>query len=171
MNKFIKYIIFSSFAFFTNYANADGQLNLVMSLNVIEKACIVSSDHKSLNVDLGRWSTKQFNKPNDTSLEQYFEINLESCNADLVKIRFTGKGTDFNKDYLALNEDLNMQNIGIQIKDEQHKILPLNEFSSEKIITDQERNTLKFYANFISHDGRITAGKVSSTATFQLYYD
>jgi minor fimbrial subunit len=171
MHKLLKYIILLPLAIFANFAHADGQLNLIMTLNVIEQSCVVSSENRNMSVDLGRWSTKQFKKANDTSPAQYFEINLESCNADLVKIRFSGQGAQFNDQYLALNADSNMPNIGIQIKDENKNILPLNEFSPERSLTGIEQATLKFYANFISDDGRITAGKASATATFQLYYD
>lgn len=149
---------------------------ITISGNVRDNACAVAGESKDFTVDLMNYATKQFYAIGATTPAIPFRIVLSPCGnlATAVKVGFSGIADSNNSNLLKIDSGATAADgIGIHILDSQKTSLPINATSSAIpwiTLTPGETNTLNFYAQLMATNAPVTAGHVTSTATFTLEF-
>lgn len=145
--------------------------NIEFNLEIKEWSCRIKNSSQNMVVDLGVWSTRNFNAVGSKTRPTFFEVELEDCNVEQVAMSFTGPADSSNPNYLALNPNSTAKNLAVQISDLNQVPLPLNSVSPAAPVNQNNSAKLSFYANFISTQERIEAGQATADATLVLHYN
>lgn len=178
MKKFNKNLIMlcsiSSLSFIS-YAETFqlGKINIRLSGEVVAYTCGVLEREKDKYVNLGTYSTKNFNTVGKKGNVFPIPFNLYNCLPNIpFTLTFSGNSDASNADLLALDQQTNSaKNIAIEILTPNKTRLPLNK-QSESFKADSNGNlSTTFYANYIVTKNSPTAGVANATAQFTIQYD
>ncbi|WP_228011653.1 fimbrial protein [Enterobacter asburiae] len=150
----------------------DGTINVLGK--IIENSCAVTADSKTLNVDLGSVTSKQFARAGDGSVFEPFAINLEKCPTAVktITVHFEGTADSKNADLLALTTGASSAaGVGVGIYNADRSLIPFGDESTKFTPAEGETTvTLNFYARYVANGGTVTAGTANASATFVLTY-
>lgn len=177
MKKIIYIVILVPFiCFFLKNALSADKSTLTISGYVRDISCIVSPDSKDIIVELMKHSSRLLNGTGSVTPLVSFKITLSQCSGSdpSVKIGFTGAMDTDNNNLLKIESNSgSASGIGIQILDSKENPIVINEKSSNISWTNLapgQQNTLTFYARMMATKNSVTAGTVSSMATFTLEF-
>lgn len=149
-----------------------GVTNIRMTATLVANSCTVSSDSKAINVDMGRWASKQFAMSRQGAPVP-FSINLEDCGAGTsgVTLVFNGITDAVDNTLLAINGTDAAKNIGIAILDGKKNRLPVGKASEVySIAANEKRIPLQFFGQYVATSLPVTPGTANADATFTLEY-
>lgn len=173
LNTIIKASIWPFFAIGICHA-ADSTITITGAVKA--NACAVAVGSKDFTVDLLNNAAKQFSQAGSVTASVPFSIVLSPCGsaATAVKILFNGTADTVNTSLLKLDNVADAAvGIGIQILNSDGSALPINATVSSLNwipLTASQTNTINYYARLMSTQAPVTAGTVSSTATFTLEF-
>ncbi|MBI6547410.1 fimbrial protein [Xenorhabdus lircayensis] len=124
---------------------------------------------KNIFVPMGKIGNTQFSGINSTAGERHFDIDL-TCNTDApIELVLNSIAPSRVDDVLGLDQDSNSAGgIGLQVL---YQDRPLIFNSPVKLGTSVDGiYSIPFKARYIQTENRITAGKVSATATLNIVY-
>ncbi|PKB89466.1 fimbrial protein [Ewingella americana] len=158
--------VFSSAAF-----AADGAVNFTGTIT--DAACTVDTASKNQNVVLGNISRTAFPAAGSLAAAKKFVLVLTGCPVTVTgaTVRFDGAQVPGDNRVLALTAGANTAaGIGIQISDNQNKVVPLYEDSSIYPLVSTGPNNLDFSARYISLTDAVTVGDANSVTQFTVVY-
>lgn len=171
LNKTVLCLAMSLAAFSQCSMAKDGTINFTG--DIVESACVVSSDSQYQDVDLGQVKSSTFAKAKDTSVFSNFKINLEECNVATLKtatVTFRGTSDPLDTDLLAISSTAgSATGVGIEISDQAGAIVSMNKASSETTLSAGQ-NILYFKARYKATAIPVVAGHANGQADFQLAY-
>lgn len=149
-----------------------GVTNIRMTATLVANSCTVSSDSKAINVEMGRWASKQF-AISRQSAPVPFSINLDDCGAGTsgVIVVFNGVTDAVDNTLLAIKGADSAKNIGIAILDGKKNRLPIGKASEVRSISaNKKRIHLQFFGQYVATSLPVIVGAANSDATFTLEY-
>lgn len=162
-------------AFASNAFAEDGKVNFTGT--IIDQGCEVTADTVNQTVNLGKIAKSAFPAAGATAGAKGFSLVLEKCpeTVTAATVRFDGTQVPGNNSILALStESVNdvaaATGVGIQISDNQNKIINLYEDSSSYALSSTAANTLNFVASYISTAAAVTPGVANAVSNFTIVY-
>ncbi|MGU3522348.1 fimbrial protein [Enterobacteriaceae bacterium C23F] len=156
-------------------AMADDAYNLQITGTIISRTCTVSADSKTIQVEMGNISSKQFTRVGEGGNYVPFTLHLEKCGseANKVSVTFSGTANGANPALLALTaDDASATGVAIAIYDSQKALIPVNTATQPTNLTPLSANvSLPFYARVLAVDTSVRSGMANATALFSLAYD
>lgn len=172
MNKnLIAVAVLAASAFSTSVFAEDGKVNFTGT--IITQGCEVTTDTKNQDVDLGKVAVTSFPSAGATAGSKDFSLKLENCPTTITAatVRFDGIQVPGNNAILALTDGANVATgVGIQIADNQNKVINLHQDSSAYPLVSTGVNTLKFVARYVSTSDTVTAGPANAVSNFTIVY-
>lgn len=147
----------------------DGSINVSGAIK--DNTCTVALSSLSLSVPLGDIASKAFTAKGMGSSPVSFTVDLQKCGAAASGVSFTfiGEGDMHDNSLLALDLLNRAKGIGIEIQNENHDRLPLNQPTPDYPINPTlVDNKYIFYARYIATTDRVTSGKATATTVFTL---
>ncbi|EOI5722089.1 type 1 fimbrial protein [Cronobacter muytjensii] len=153
---------------------ADGTIKFTGSIS--ENGCEFDGDSKTLDIDLGAYSAKQFKATVGVkSPPTPIVIKLKNC--PIVEegenphftIYLTGDADPTNKDYLKVAAG-GATGVAIVIADDQNKVIPMNQFTERKYELTSTTMDLKLSAWYESTSTTIGAGAANGTTDITFDY-
>lgn len=150
---------------------ANGTVNFTGS--VTDQACTVDTTSQNQDVVLGTVAVSSFPTAGSLAAAKTFTLVLKDC-PDTVTgaaVRFDGTQVPGDNNILALTGGADTASgIGVQISDDQNKIVPLYQDSSVYKLVSTGTNNLNFSARYISMTDKVTAGKANAVTQFTVVY-
>ncbi|WP_431225195.1 fimbrial protein [Serratia sp. L9] len=172
MNKnLIAVAVLAASAFSTSVFAEDGKVNF--SGTIIPQGCEVTADTVNQIVDLGKVSVTSFPSSGATAGSKDFSLKLKNCPTTITAatVRFDGIQVPGNNSILALTDEANVATgVGIQIADNQNKVINLHQDSNEYPLVSTGENILKFVARYVSTSATVTAGPANAVSNFTIVY-
>jgi major type 1 subunit fimbrin (pilin) len=158
-------------AFASSAFAADGAVNFTGTIT--DAACTVDTASKDQNVFLGNIARTAFPVAGTLAAPKKFTLVLTDC-PDTVTgatVRFDGNQVSGDNSILALTAgDTTATGVGIQISDNQNKVVPLYEDSSVYPLVSTGANNLDFSARYISLTDAVTVGDANGVTQFTVVY-
>ncbi|ALX96570.1 fimbrial protein [Serratia sp. JSRIV001] len=173
MNKnLLAVAVLAASAFSTAAFAADGKVNFAGE--IIDQACTVHSDSENQTVTLGKVFVGAFKGgAGVTAASKDFSLILQDC-PDTVKaatVRFDGIQVAGNDAVLALTDEPGVATgVGVQIADNNNKVINLHTDSSVYPLSSTEDNVLGFVARYYATSATVTAGKANAVSNFTIIY-
>ena len=153
--------------------SALGEINIRLTATVVAAGCMVDPDDVK-PVDLGEWQTKQLRKAGQTTTAVPFSIHLTGCTADNVKLKFTGVKDSNDNSLLAIDakDDNAAQGVAIEILDNRHNRIPLDEDTPSAVMDANGNATFNFLADYVvTASDSVKPGDANASAEFTLIYN
>lgn len=152
---------------------ADGAVNFVG--NITDTACKIDAGSLNQNVPMGTVSKTAFSGAGSVAAAHKFTLTLTDCPSTVTDatVRFDGTQIPGDNSILQLTDAANSstaQGVGIQISDNQSKVVPLYEDSSAYTLVATAPNKLDFTARYIATSATVTAGKANAVTQFTIVY-
>jgi major type 1 subunit fimbrin (pilin) len=158
--------VFASSAF-----AADGAVNFTGTIT--DAACTIDTASQNQDVFLGNIARTAFPVAGSLAAAKKFTLVLTDC-PDTVTgatVRFDGTQVSGDNTVLALTAgDSTASGVGIQISDNQNKVVPLYEDSSVYPLVSTGPNNLDFSARYISLTDSVTVGDANGVTQFTVVY-
>lgn len=173
MNKnLIAVAVLAASAFSTTVFAEDGKVNFTGE--IIDQACTVHADSLDQIVKLGKVFKGAFKGAAGVeAASKSFSLILQNC-PDTVKaatVRFDGTQVPGNDSVLALTDEPGVATgVGIQIADNNNKVINLHTDSSVYPLSSTEDNVLGFVARYYSTSTTVTAGPANAVSNFTIVY-
>ncbi|AYZ17620.1 fimbrial protein [Klebsiella pasteurii] len=158
--------VFASSAF-----ASDGAVNFTGSIT--DAACTVDTASQNQDVFLGNIARTAFPVAGSLAAAKKFTLVLKNC-PDTVTgatVRFDGAQVSGDNSVLALTAgSTTAKGVGVQISDDQNKVVPLYEDSSVYPLVSTADNKLSFSARYISLTDAVTVGDANAVTQFTVVY-
>lgn len=153
---------------------AAGTVNFVGT--ILDNACQVDVASQNQQVKLGNFYKAEFPTSGAKTASQDFDIVLKNCPASVTsaKVRFDGTPDLTNPNLLAIDTSGSdaASGVAINLMTADKADLPLHSSNGYSYaLQSTQDNTLKFYAQYISTTGTVTAGTANSVANFSVDYN
>lgn len=173
MNKnLIAVAVLVASAFSTSVFAEDGKV--YFKGEITDQACTVHADSQGQTVELDKISVGAFKGAAGVDAGAIgFSLTLQNCPAAVKKavVRFDGTQVPGNDSVLALTPGEGVATgIGIQILDNQNKVINLHTNSNAYTLTDTKDNVLGFVARYYSTSATVKPGIANSVANFTIAY-
>ncbi|SFN24483.1 major type 1 subunit fimbrin (pilin) [Izhakiella capsodis] len=152
---------------------ADGAVNFTGTIT--DAACTIDTASQNQNVLMGNISRTAFSGAGSTAAPKNFTLVLTNC-PDTVTgatVRFDGTQVPGDNSILMLTDSgstTTAQGVGIQISDNQNKVVPLYEDSSVYPLISTGANKLNFSARYIAVADQVTVGSANAVTQFTVVY-
>lgn len=153
---------------------ADGQINFTGAIH--SPTCNVDVSSKNQSINIGTFSTTDFQTVGTTTTSKPVDITLTNCSQGIsgAKVFFSGNQDSDNPALLALedtdNTGLMASGVGVEIIDANKKTVSINNSVSDLYTLAAGTNTLVFYLRYKSTQKTIKAGNATSVMYFDLQY-
>lgn len=145
---------------------------------IVKSTCNVVSGDQDKEVYIGKYPTSAFTKTGDVTASKAFTISLEKCETGTYSLRFDGPTVAGNPNLLSVDQ---AGGVGIEILDNEEKIIPINQDSTTdspwvnitSTGTGEDQSgtaTFNLKARYKSFDDTVTAGSANANATFTIEY-
>lgn len=158
--------VFASSAF-----AADGAVNFTGTIT--DAACTIDTASQNQDVFLGNIARTAFPVAGSLAAAKKFTLVLTDCPGTVTgaTVRFDGTQVSCDNTVLALTAgDSTASGVGIQISDNQNKVVPLYEDSSVYPLVSTGPNNLDFSARYISLTDSVTVGDANGVTQFTVVY-
>lgn len=152
-------------------ANAyDGTVNFTGTIT--DEACTVDTNSINQTVDMGKISKTSLKGAGTTAGAKQFTLVLKDCpDTTTATVRFDGTQVPGNDAVLALKEeDGKAQNVGIQLSDNNNKVINLYQDSTAYAITENVENKLTFNARYYALSDDVVSGTANAVTNFTIAY-
>jgi major type 1 subunit fimbrin (pilin) len=163
--------VLAASVFSTSVLAADG--NVRFNGTITDVACTVDTNSLDQTVQMGTISSKAFPDVGSTAAATKFSLVLNQCPATVTTatVSFDGQQVVGDASILAIEEGQDAAtNVGIQIQDNQNKVINLYTPSSPYTLLPEVDNTLNFVARYIATAVPVTTGAANSAAQFTIIY-
>jgi len=153
--------------------DANSTVNFNVSGKIDEPVCEVSVKPSSA-IDLGTVSFQRLTgKPGASSDATAVAIAFEHCSTGMTSVTITFNGNSFNSTYTSIYESElidGAKNVGLQLLSavDQKNLGPNDTYTYA--LTEGVEHVFNMIARMYTPDGKITAGKVAYTVTFDVTY-
>lgn len=141
--------------------------------SITDVACTIDTTSQNQDVDLGTIAVSAFPAAGSLAAAKIFTLVLKDC-PDTVTgatVRFDGTQVPGDNNILALTAGTDTAGgIGVQISDDQNKVVPLYQDSSVYTLVSTAPNNLNFSARYISLTDDVTAGEANAVTQFTVIY-
>ncbi len=172
MNKnLIAVAVLAASAFTSSVFAEDGKVNFTGT--IIPQGCEVTADTINQTVDLGKVAVSAFPGTGATAGAKQFSLKLTNCPTTVTAatVRFDGTQVPGDNSILALTNEPNVATgVGIQIADNQNKVINLHQDSSAYALSSTQENVLNFVARYVSTAASVTAGPANAVSNFTIVY-
>ncbi|HID9379110.1 fimbrial protein [Klebsiella quasipneumoniae subsp. similipneumoniae] len=153
--------------------NANSVVNFNVSGKIEEPVCEVSVKPSS-TIDLGTVSLQRLTgKPGASSDATAVAIAFEHCSTGMTSVTITFNGNSYSNTYPSIYQDeliYGAKNVGLQLLSAvDQKSLGPNDTYTYALPEGAER-VFNMIARMYTPDGKVTAGKVAFTVTFNVTY-
>lgn len=154
--------------------NYGGEPNLILSVNLVNKGCTLSSSSENILVTLGQWAGS-FNKIGLKSPLMPFNINIENCkNVNAVDVAFSYVAIVNNDPTLLQLDNINSlttaKNVAVFISNEQGEAYESGRAYRFSNLGAKTSYSLPFYAGYIVTALPVRAGTANASAQFTISY-
>ncbi|WON76482.1 fimbrial protein [Serratia sp. UGAL515B_01] len=165
-------IVFTACALSASTLADDGKINFYGTITDV--SCTVVNDVSNpLTVTMGTVSSKAFTGAGSTAAPTRFTLLLKNCPSSVKSavVKFDGIPALNDDTVLALSKVTGMAtNVGIQITDNQRRVVPLFTPSSSYPLNAGENN-LNFVARYYATGNKVTSGPANATSNFTIIYN
>ena len=153
--------------------DANSTVNFNITGKIEEHVCEVSVKPSSA-IDLGTVSFQRLTgKPGASSDATAVAIAFEHCSTGMTSVTITFNGNSFNSTYTSIYESElidGAKNVGLQLLSavDQKNLGPNDTYTYA--LTDGAEHAFNMIARMYTPNGKITAGKVAYTVTFDVTY-
>ncbi|WP_054178528.1 fimbrial protein [Trabulsiella odontotermitis] len=143
--------------------------------SIVDSPCVISSESKNQEVDLGAVKSSTFAATGDKSTATPFQIKLEECDLTAgqtkVNVVFTGIGDDDDTSLLSVDNGAgSATGVGIGLFDAKGEAIALNDGASLEALSEGE-TILNYDARYVSTKDAVTVGSASGQVDFSLTYE
>ncbi|ELY4128856.1 type 1 fimbrial protein [Cronobacter malonaticus] len=153
---------------------ADGKINFTGAIS--DEGCEFEDAGKTLDVQLGTYSAKQFNQTVGVKTPPTpITIKLKNCpiveegEKPHFSVYLTGDSDPINKDYLKV-ADGGATGVAIVITDDQGKVIPMNQFTERKYELSSTSMELNLTAYYESTSTLVGPGAANGTTDITFDY-
>lgn len=170
-----------SLPFMANAEAFDGTVNFTGK--IVDSTCVVSSDSKTIAVQLPTISKSSFTAVGDVRGKTPFDIKLTNCPATVslngtnftkVKAYFHADPAKVNEQGRIKNQTTGGSNVDIQIKDDKNVVLNLDADAANQggagVAVKAGEVKLRYYAEYYATEATTTTGDVTGTVDFTIAY-
>ena len=150
---------------------ASGSVNFIGTIT--DNVCVVDAASKNQDVQMGNIDRLEFPVAGATAAAKKFTLVLKNCPESVTgaTVRFDGNQVPGDNSILALTAGSDTATgVGIQISDNQNKVMPLYEDSSVYELKSTGENKLDFTARYIALTDSVTVGKANAVTQFTIDY-
>jgi len=147
--------------------------------SIVKSTCTVNSSDANKEVFIGKYPTNAFSKIGDVTASKAFTINLSNCDSGTYTLRFDGPTVAGNPNLLAVSA---ATGVGIEILDNNEKVLPINQSSDSNTAWVDAKSDSKDAANpngtaafnlkarYKSFNQSVTPGEANASTSFTIEY-
>lgn len=147
--------------------------------SIVKSTCTVNSNDVNKEVFIGKYPTNAFSKMGDVTASKAFSINLANCDSGSYTLRFDGPTVAGNPNLLAVSA---ATGVGIEILDNNDKVLPINQSSDTNTAWVDAKNDSKdaskpngtavfnLKARYKSFNQTVTPGEANASSSFTIEY-
>jgi major type 1 subunit fimbrin (pilin) len=176
MNKNLIAVAVLAASAFSTSVFAAGEGKVYITGEIIDQACTVETDVGKMTVKMGKIHKGAFKGVGDAVAGQAFDVILKDCPTSVTDgegavVRFAGTQVNGNGSVLALTDEPGVATgVGVQIADDQGKVINLHNDSRIYKLSSTEDNFLGFIASYYSTSANVVAGKANAVSDFTISY-
>lgn len=170
-NNLLAVALMATSVFGSSAIAASGSVNFIGTIT--DNVCVVDAASKNQDVQMGNIDRLEFPVAGATAAAKKFTLVLKNCPETVTgaTVRFDGTQVPGDNSVLALTAGTDTATgVGIQISDDQNKVIPLYEDSSVYDLKSTGENKLNFTARYISLTDNVTVGKANAVTQFTIDY-